>query len=265
MRRSPSRAARRRAASTPSRSCAPSPRGCTTSLPRATSGSWRATSGRCAPRATSSIWRTSSCGRRRSSSCWPTSCATRRSDSFRLVVVLPVQGQQRPGRHQGPAGPSWSPPTAGRDRLLAATLRSLTGARDDPLYVHAKVGIVDDRWLTVGSANLNAHSLLNDTEMNVVHRSSRAGPRHAAAPVGRAPRHRSGGDRRPLRRSGRRRAVAADRRRAAAPAQGRASRPRITCSLCPASHAARGGCSARFTASSTTADPLEDRAKPTFD
>jgi phosphatidylserine/phosphatidylglycerophosphate/cardiolipin synthase-like enzyme len=35
------------------------------------------------------------------------------------------------------------------------------------LYVHAKVGIVDDRWLTVGSANLNAHSLLNDTEMNV--------------------------------------------------------------------------------------------------
>ena len=34
--------------------------------------------------------------------------------------------------------------------------------------MHAKVGIVDDRWLTVGSANLNAHSLLNDTEMNVV-------------------------------------------------------------------------------------------------
>jgi phosphatidylserine/phosphatidylglycerophosphate/cardiolipin synthase-like enzyme len=34
--------------------------------------------------------------------------------------------------------------------------------------VHAKVGIVDDRWLTVGSANLNAHSLFNDTEVNVV-------------------------------------------------------------------------------------------------
>src|SRR4029079_9736096 len=43
-----------------------------------------------------------------------------------------------------------------------------SGGREDPLYVHAKVGIVDDRWLTVGSANLNAHSLLNDTEMNVV-------------------------------------------------------------------------------------------------
>ena len=38
----------------------------------------------------------------------------------------------------------------------------------DPVYVHAKIGIVDDAWLTVGSANLNEHSLFNDTEMNVV-------------------------------------------------------------------------------------------------
>ena len=42
------------------------------------------------------------------------------------------------------------------------------GTLRDIVYVHAKVGIVDDRWLTVGSANLNAHSLLHDTEMNVV-------------------------------------------------------------------------------------------------
>jgi phosphatidylserine/phosphatidylglycerophosphate/cardiolipin synthase-like enzyme len=56
----------------------------------------------------------------------------------------------------------------GAGRLLATTIRSLSGHRDDRLYVHAKVGIVDDQWLTVGSANLNAHSLLNDTEMNVV-------------------------------------------------------------------------------------------------
>jgi len=34
--------------------------------------------------------------------------------------------------------------------------------------VHAKIGIVDDRWITLGSANLNEHSLFNDTEMNVV-------------------------------------------------------------------------------------------------
>ncbi len=30
------------------------------------------------------------------------------------------------------------------------------------------MGIVDDRWLTIGSANLNEHSLFNDTEMNAV-------------------------------------------------------------------------------------------------
>lgn len=34
--------------------------------------------------------------------------------------------------------------------------------------MHAKVGIVDDEWLTIGSANLNEHSLFNDTEMNIV-------------------------------------------------------------------------------------------------
>jgi phosphatidylserine/phosphatidylglycerophosphate/cardiolipin synthase-like enzyme len=38
------------------------------------------------------------------------------------------------------------------------------------VYVHAKVGIVDDAWMTIGSANLNEHSLFNDTEMNVVFR-----------------------------------------------------------------------------------------------
>ncbi len=36
------------------------------------------------------------------------------------------------------------------------------------MYVHAKVAVIDDRWLTVGSANLNEHSLFNDTEMNIV-------------------------------------------------------------------------------------------------
>jgi phosphatidylserine/phosphatidylglycerophosphate/cardiolipin synthase-like enzyme len=34
--------------------------------------------------------------------------------------------------------------------------------------VHAKIGIVDDEWLAIGSANLNEHSLFNDTEVDVV-------------------------------------------------------------------------------------------------
>ena len=44
------------------------------------------------------------------------------------------------------------------------------GALADPIYVHAKIAIVDDNWLTIGSANLNEHSLFNDTEMNIVTR-----------------------------------------------------------------------------------------------
>ena len=52
--------------------------------------------------------------------------------------------------------------------MLACTLYARSGRLADPVYVHAKIGIVDDAWLTLGSANLNEHSLFNDTEMNVV-------------------------------------------------------------------------------------------------
>jgi phosphatidylserine/phosphatidylglycerophosphate/cardiolipin synthase-like enzyme len=89
------------------------------------------------------------------------------SDDFRLVVLLPRRANNG---HDDTLGQLAELIAAddGAGRFLAATIRSRSGDRDDPLYVHAKVGIVDDRWLTVGSANLNAHSLLNDTEMNVV-------------------------------------------------------------------------------------------------
>jgi phosphatidylserine/phosphatidylglycerophosphate/cardiolipin synthase-like enzyme len=36
-----------------------------------------------------------------------------------------------------------------------------------PIYVHAKVAIIDDMWSTVGSANLNNRGMHDDTEMNV--------------------------------------------------------------------------------------------------
>ncbi len=86
--------------------------------------------------------------------------------SFRIVVVLPSKANNGQDDTQGQLGRLLGADD-GAGRVLATTLRSLTGTREDPLYVHAKVAIVDDRWLTVGSANLNAHSLLNDTEMNV--------------------------------------------------------------------------------------------------
>jgi phosphatidylserine/phosphatidylglycerophosphate/cardiolipin synthase-like enzyme len=88
-------------------------------------------------------------------------------DDFRIVVLLPAKANNGQDDTRGQLG-VLAEADDGGGRFLAATIRSLSGRRDDPLYVHAKVGIVDDRWLTIGSANLNAHSLLNDTEMNVV-------------------------------------------------------------------------------------------------
>jgi phosphatidylserine/phosphatidylglycerophosphate/cardiolipin synthase-like enzyme len=57
---------------------------------------------------------------------------------------------------------------AKRGRVLACTLTALGELGPCPVYVHAKIGIVDDAWLTIGSANLNEHSLFNDSEANVV-------------------------------------------------------------------------------------------------
>jgi phosphatidylserine/phosphatidylglycerophosphate/cardiolipin synthase-like enzyme len=42
-----------------------------------------------------------------------------------------------------------------------------------PIYVHAKVAIVDDVWSTVGSANLNNRGMCDDTEENVAALDSR--------------------------------------------------------------------------------------------
>lgn len=89
------------------------------------------------------------------------------SDEFRIVILLPVKANNGQDDTSGQLGRLVTA-DGGAGRFLAATIRSLSGKRDDRLYVHAKVGIVDDRWLTIGSANLNAHSLMNDTEMNVV-------------------------------------------------------------------------------------------------
>lgn len=88
-------------------------------------------------------------------------------DRFRLIVLLPMRANNGQDDTRGQLG-VLTDADDGQQRLLAATIRSVGAKREDPLYVHAKVGIVDDSWMTIGSANLNAHSLFNDTEMNVV-------------------------------------------------------------------------------------------------
>ncbi|MGZ4481303.1 MAG: phospholipase D-like domain-containing protein [Gaiellales bacterium] len=90
-------------------------------------------------------------------------------DEFRVVVVLPARPRSGADDTRGQlARLAAHDACGGGGRLLACTLYARGGARALPVYVHAKIGIVDDRWLTIGSANLNDHSLFNDTEMNVV-------------------------------------------------------------------------------------------------
>ncbi len=87
-------------------------------------------------------------------------------DEFRIVLVLPSRPNNGADDTRGQLGVLVEA-DGGANRFLACTLCS-PGPVVERVYVHAKIGIVDDRWLTIGSANLNEHSLFNDTEMNLV-------------------------------------------------------------------------------------------------
>ena len=86
---------------------------------------------------------------------------------FRVVVLLPANPNNGRDTTRGQLGVLVdAAKEGGRDEhFLACTLFQPGG---NSVYVHAKIGIVDDTWMTVGSANLNEHSLFNDTEVNVV-------------------------------------------------------------------------------------------------
>ena len=97
----------------------------------------------------------------------------RRKQPFRIVVVLPARatsGKWDNDRHVNKLRNA----DAGRGIAEVYSLYSSGPASGvhpfqyRPTYVHAKVGIFDDEWLTVGSANLNDRGLVTDSEMNVV-------------------------------------------------------------------------------------------------
>jgi phosphatidylserine/phosphatidylglycerophosphate/cardiolipin synthase-like enzyme len=89
------------------------------------------------------------------------------SDDFRVVLVLPSDPNNGGDDTRGQLA-DLIECDDGHGRVLACALQALGESDTHDVYVHAKIGIVDDRWLTVGSANLNEHSLFNDTEANVV-------------------------------------------------------------------------------------------------
>jgi phosphatidylserine/phosphatidylglycerophosphate/cardiolipin synthase-like enzyme len=93
------------------------------------------------------------------------------SGQFRIVLVLPAKaytGKYDNDQHVKRLREA----DGGRGIFEAYALytggmsASVIGYRYLPVYVHAKVGIIDDQWLSVGSANLNRRGLANDTEMN---------------------------------------------------------------------------------------------------
>jgi phosphatidylserine/phosphatidylglycerophosphate/cardiolipin synthase-like enzyme len=88
-------------------------------------------------------------------------------DDFRLVVLLPVNANDGADISRGQVA-ALIHADDGNGRFLASSVYARTATLRDPVYVHAKVAIVDDRWFTIGSANLNEHSLFNDSEVNVV-------------------------------------------------------------------------------------------------
>jgi phosphatidylserine/phosphatidylglycerophosphate/cardiolipin synthase-like enzyme len=88
-------------------------------------------------------------------------------DDFRLVVLLPAKPNNGADDTRGQLG-VLADADGGAGRFIACTVYAGPSPSPSPVYVHAKVGVVDDRWLTLGSANLNEHSLFNDSEMNLV-------------------------------------------------------------------------------------------------
>jgi phosphatidylserine/phosphatidylglycerophosphate/cardiolipin synthase-like enzyme len=89
------------------------------------------------------------------------------SDEFRVLVLLPARANDGADISRGQVA-ALIHAADETTRFLACTIYAREQNLRDPVYVHSKIGIVDDRWLTLGSANLNAHSLFHDTEVNVV-------------------------------------------------------------------------------------------------
>jgi phosphatidylserine/phosphatidylglycerophosphate/cardiolipin synthase-like enzyme len=95
--------------------------------------------------------------------------ALRRSPELRVVVVIPlhpdVEGRSRTAELLGRFRSLEPLMAAAPDRVAAYGIENHAGT---PVYVHAKVCVVDDVWTTVGSDNFNRRSWTHDSELSVV-------------------------------------------------------------------------------------------------
>src|SRR5215210_3302821 len=93
--------------------------------------------------------------------------ALRREPDLQVIAVVPRYAEDE-GRFGGP-------PMHYGQRLAYDLLREAGGDRfsmfdlendaGTPIYVHTKVCIVDDEWMTIGSDNLNLRSWSHDSEL----------------------------------------------------------------------------------------------------
>ena len=110
----------------------------------------------------------------------------RAEPGLHLVAVVP-RYPDRDGRVSGP------PSRIGQQRALER-LRAAGGSRVDvfdlespsgwPIYIHAKVCIIDDVWMILGSDNLNLRSWTNDSELSCAIIDDRHDEREPSDPGG---------------------------------------------------------------------------------
>jgi phosphatidylserine/phosphatidylglycerophosphate/cardiolipin synthase-like enzyme len=94
--------------------------------------------------------------------------ALERSPDLRLVALVP-RYPDRDGRFSGP--PNRIGQQRAIEKLRAAggdrvAIYDLEAPHNVPIYVHAKVCVVDDTWMIVGSDNLNRRSWTHDSELS---------------------------------------------------------------------------------------------------
>jgi phosphatidylserine/phosphatidylglycerophosphate/cardiolipin synthase-like enzyme len=112
--------------------------------------------------------------------------ALARSPELRVVAVVP-RFPDRDGHVSGPPYRIGQERAierlreAGGDRVSVYDLEAESGR---PIYVHAKVCVVDDVWLAVGSDNLNRRSWTNDSEASCAVIDDELDPREPRDPGG---------------------------------------------------------------------------------
>jgi phosphatidylserine/phosphatidylglycerophosphate/cardiolipin synthase-like enzyme len=112
--------------------------------------------------------------------------ALREHSQLRMIVVLPM-GADEDGKISGPPNEIGrldalqSLRSAGGDRVAVYGLESSTGV---PIYVHAKVCVIDDVWASVGSDNFNRRSWSHDSELSCAVVDQDRDPREPIDPAG---------------------------------------------------------------------------------